>query len=131
MTEYSLVFVYGTLMKGKHNHHVMDRAEGKFISKAYIKNKEMFIVGGIIPGVIEGKGKVYGEIYKVPKKKMYVLDTLEGYDARYDDGTYLRRWVNPYLIPSMKRIRAQYYRFNHSVHPDNRVPSGDYNQVTR
>mgnify|MGYP006303894613 FL=1 len=58
MTEYSLVFVYGTLMKGKHNHHVMDRAEGKFISKAYIKNKEMFIVGGIIPGVIEGKGKV-------------------------------------------------------------------------
>ena len=71
-----LVFVYGTLMKNKRNHHYLNNAT--FISTSFIEGYFMFDLG-TYPGIAKSKynSKVYGEVYKVDKQTMDKLDELE------------------------------------------------------
>lgn len=73
------VAVYGSLRKGLGNHRVL--GESKLIGKEWIPNYEMFSLGSF-PGIRDGKGAIYVEIYEVDSDTLERLDTLEGYHAK-------------------------------------------------
>ncbi|NLJ77605.1 MAG: gamma-glutamylcyclotransferase [Peptococcaceae bacterium] len=77
--EINRVFVYGTLMSGMGNHHLI---------KPFLKGMRPGKTEGILydlpygyPAVIPGKGIVHGEIMELRDigKSLQVLDRLEGY----------------------------------------------------
>ncbi len=73
------VAVYGSLRKGLGNHRVL--GESKLIGKEWIPNYEMFSLGSF-PGIRNGKGAIYVEVYEVDSDTLERLDTLEGYHAK-------------------------------------------------
>ncbi|WP_293444782.1 gamma-glutamylcyclotransferase family protein [Persephonella sp.] len=77
-----LVFVYGTLKKGKRLHHYLEKSY--FFGEGYIEGYEMYMVDWY-PAVVKGKGKVYGEVYAVDQKTLNVLDKIE------DEGRLYKR----------------------------------------
>ena len=56
------IFTYGTLKRGYRNHKYIEKA--KFISDASIEGFYMFDLGRY-PGIYEGAGIIYGEIYEI------------------------------------------------------------------
>ena len=70
------VFVYGTLLKGERNHHLLENAS--FVSDGYITNFFMFNLG-TYPGIQKSNKdcKVIGEVYLVDKETLNLLDELE------------------------------------------------------
>ena len=73
------VAVYGSLRKGLGNHRVL--GESKLIGLEWIPNYEMFSLGSF-PGIRDGKGAIYVEVYEVDSDTLGRLDTLEGYHSK-------------------------------------------------
>lgn len=76
------IFVYGTLLEGFHNHKAF--IEGKYIAKkkGYVNGLLYHLPQGY-PALIEGNGKVYGEIYLIEDENVIKrLDMLEGYKGQ-------------------------------------------------
>ena len=73
------VAVYGSLRKGLGNHRVL--GDSKLIGKEWIPNYEMFSLGSF-PGIRNGKGAIYVEVYEVDNDTLKRLDTLEGYHSK-------------------------------------------------
>ncbi|MBK1735860.1 hypothetical protein CKO15_11340 [Halorhodospira abdelmalekii] len=79
----TLVFVYGTLKRGHSNHHVLARANGRFLMAWATAPEYELIDLGAFPAVREGGGTaIQGEIYKV--RDLAPIDRLEGYPMLYD-----------------------------------------------
>jgi gamma-glutamylcyclotransferase (GGCT)/AIG2-like uncharacterized protein YtfP len=89
----TLVFVYGSLLSGLFNHHVLFNSNPKFISKG-ITLKPFFMTAGSIenyPFLTEEplndaqiSNQIIGEIYEVNYDGMKLLDELEEYPHVYD-----------------------------------------------
>ena len=78
-----LVFVYGSLKQGFHNHSVMEEEAGILVDTAETVDScfTMYSLGSY-PGVWnDGKYKIKGELYCVDK--LSGLDHLEGYPKYY------------------------------------------------
>lgn len=139
-----LIFVYGTLMKGYGNHRVMEQAHGKFVGRAKMFGKEMYYAGGVgsFPAVINGKGTIYGEVYKIPEevelinyytgkrekvKAISVLDGLEGYNPNNPQAynMYLRKKARV-ILQNGKQVWVSYYFWNRRVDPKLQIKTGDY-----
>ncbi|HHZ87972.1 MAG TPA: gamma-glutamylcyclotransferase [Chromatiaceae bacterium] len=80
MTRY-LVFVYGTLLKGFGNHHLLEDSE--FVGDHETDPEYSMYSNGSYPMVIRGSGVIYGEVYRVNDSTLVSLDTLEGYPNLY------------------------------------------------
>jgi gamma-glutamylaminecyclotransferase len=89
------VFVYGSLMSGLHNHHMLDGARrvGRGTTGPHYR---MVSLGGFPAVLAGGSSAVAGELYEVPGRVLGRLDRLEGHpdwyrrtpcDVRLDDGT--------------------------------------------
>ena len=76
-----LIFVYGTLKKGFLNHIYLKNAV--FVKKSSIKGFTAYDLGAF-PTIVEGENEIFGEIYKVNKSELEVLDYLENYPVMYD-----------------------------------------------
>ena len=85
-----LVFVYGSLKKGFHNHHFMGDAD--FVSEARTRDPVWLLhqfnsktkPGAYVPGVEDkGDGYIKGEIYQVDDEGLKKLDRLEENGTRY------------------------------------------------
>ena len=135
------VFVYGTLMQGFGNHRVMEEAQGKFITKAFIRDKDIFFVSlGSFPAVIDGKGIVFGEIYEIPDEKIKtwrgdlypikVLDSLEGYNSKTRNGMYLRKRAVA-VTPKGEKIWVSYYYWNGEVNAQMKIKHGDWGKAVK
>ena len=76
-----LVFVYGTLKKGKSNHDLLRGA--KFLNTAELMGAKMYSLGHY-PAIKVGDGRIHGEVYEVPTQEiMDRLDRLEGHPVFY------------------------------------------------
>ena len=75
-----LVFVYGTLKKGKSNHDLLKNS--KFLNKAILNCATMHSLGHY-PAIKNGLGHVHGEVYEVDAVTMDRLDRLEGHPVFY------------------------------------------------
>lgn len=82
-----LVFVYGTLKRGRGNHYRLTGAE--FIGPAETRGRHRLFVSGL-PFLVEGtrenpgKHRVKGELYHVDADTMAGLDRLEGHPHFYE-----------------------------------------------
>ncbi|MEZ9060044.1 gamma-glutamylcyclotransferase [Vibrio pelagius] len=76
-----LVFVYGTLRKGQHNHHFLKQSEklGDWVTPPQFALYDL----GSYPGMIFGKKKVLGEVYIVSDYVLALLDRLEDVPTEY------------------------------------------------
>lgn len=81
METYVTLFCYGTLKQGKHNHDYLETAT--FLGEAHTSSDYTLVVSGL-PYLIERKGAgCYGELYKIDKKTLKLLDKLEGHPGMY------------------------------------------------
>ena len=83
------LFVYGTLCKGLSRNSILQNTE--YLGIASCTGKLLNI--GFYPALIQGDGKVIGEIYQIdPKVLLPKLDKIEGYSKNSEAGSlYIRR----------------------------------------
>ncbi len=79
MVNKNYIFVYGTLKKGKCRHDILVEGKAEFIDYAELEGYDIYDTG-YYPGIVKGKGKVYGEVYCVSDELLNVLDIIEGVD---------------------------------------------------
>ena len=116
-----LIFVYGTLRKGFHNHRLLKNST--FIGKGRTKKKYKMTVNGI-PFVSEKEGisHIVGEVYEVDEKTLKRLDILESHPDWYE-----RKKVK-IILENGKEIEAWLY-FNEISEGNNIIYSGDFTDL--
>lgn len=81
-TENTLLFVYGTLLRGEANHGLI--ARGSFIREARTSPKFTLVNIGSFPGLVTGGSvSVVGELHEVTPQILAELDRLEGHPRFY------------------------------------------------
>ncbi|KGP71615.1 gamma-glutamylcyclotransferase family protein [Pontibacillus yanchengensis] len=85
------VFVYGTLLPGEHNHHIVspyliERNKGNVTGR-------LFNVGAFPALVLHPTNRVSGEWFTVSDQGLIGLDFLEGYEPDHPNNHYERVWV--------------------------------------
>ena len=81
-TGFIKIFVYGTLLKGEHNHYLMKNSELLFYGKT--KKQYTLYCMESFPGMVEGgNDSVSGEVYAVNPENLKKLDELEGHPDWY------------------------------------------------
>lgn len=84
------VFVYGTLRTGDCRGSVLD-PDKIVCGEAFIKGFTLHDLGSF-PGILEGEGKVRGEMHEVDARTLETLDHIEGYRAdKPSSSLYLRK----------------------------------------
>lgn len=102
------VFVYGTLLHGEVNHHLLTAA--RFLGEHRTEPRFTLLVLGAYPGLVAGGDTaVQGEVYAVDAAGLRRLDQLEDYPRLYgrrliptDHGS---AWVYIYRGPRGDRLR--------------------------
>lgn len=102
-----LVFVYGTLMRGEINHHLLARA--RFMGTHRTAPCFTLLLLGAYPGAVRtGHTPLLGEIFLVDGANLRRLDRLEEYPGLYDRQSiptpYGRAWI--YLYRGRRRDRS-------------------------
>jgi gamma-glutamylcyclotransferase (GGCT)/AIG2-like uncharacterized protein YtfP len=112
------VFVYGTLLSGEVNHHLLARAE--YLGAHRTEPCFTLISLGAYPGLISGgRTAVNGEVYRVDGAGLRMLDRLEDYPRLYD-----RRLIQT------RFGRAWAYLYRGSVASRKALPGGDWRTVS-
>ncbi|MGZ3478040.1 MAG: gamma-glutamylcyclotransferase family protein [Polyangiales bacterium] len=78
------MFVYGTLLRGEHNHRLLRGA--RLVAVARTVPRYTLVSLGGFPGMIDGgRTSVVGEVYRLADPSMLaVLDRLEGHPRFYE-----------------------------------------------
>jgi gamma-glutamylcyclotransferase (GGCT)/AIG2-like uncharacterized protein YtfP len=77
--QHELIFVYGSLRRGRHNHQLIKDCE--FIQYDSITAKD--ISTPQLAACIHGEGTVQGEVYSIDPLTMIYVDRLEGIDWHF------------------------------------------------
>ena len=109
----SIVFVYGTLIRGQRNHRLL--ADSVFIGSAELDGFAMYDLD-YFPGIQPEEGsRVKGELFKVDEWTLSALDRLEG-----EGYLYVRQEVT--VNQSGTPVQALAYVYNKPVDPKRRIP---------
>lgn len=123
------VFVYGTLMSGLHNHHLV---------KPYLKKSEpgktvgiLFDLPYVYPAIIPGNGTVYGEVMELRDvcEALKVLDRLEGYHGTGGPRNLYNRVIQEVETSGGEKVLAYLYIWGRPEELrdlGNVVPGGDW-----
>lgn len=103
-----LVFVYGTLLRGEVNHHLL--AGAQCLGPHRTAPCYTLFRLGAYPGLaVGGNTAIVGEVYRVDAARLRTLDRLEDYPRLYDrvliPTPYGRAWV--YLFRGQRRDRSR------------------------
>jgi gamma-glutamylcyclotransferase (GGCT)/AIG2-like uncharacterized protein YtfP len=114
-----LLFAYGTLMRGYPLHAVLARratAAGTGTARGRLLDL------GRYPGLIEGAGRVHGEIYRLDDPELLpMLDREEGYNFER------RRAI--VTLANGRRVRAWLYRYRGPRERATPIHDGDYRRA--
>jgi gamma-glutamylcyclotransferase (GGCT)/AIG2-like uncharacterized protein YtfP len=101
-----LVFVYGSLKRGFHNHGILEGSNARFRGNHKTEaNYTMYSLGSF-PGVVQGgETSIRGEVYEVDSLKS--LDTLEGYPSFYTRIKIDTRWGPVWMYILLKEDRGR------------------------
>lgn len=79
----TLIFVYGTLLKGESNHRLLEGVS--CLGRVRTEARYLLVNLGRFPGMLEGGDSIVeGEVYAVDKKTLDRLDSLEGHPRFYE-----------------------------------------------
>jgi gamma-glutamylcyclotransferase (GGCT)/AIG2-like uncharacterized protein YtfP len=119
----SIVFVYGTLLRGMSRATVMEKS--RFLGLGEIQG-DLFDLG-TYPGVVDGKGRVVGELYEVDSATLDVLDQIEGFNPDEPEfSLYLRASRQATFLNDGRRETVSVYLYNHEVASRDPIKHGDY-----
>ena len=115
-------FVYGTLMEGLSNHHVIDRKMIDQIDLASIENTSLYNhIYGYFPCLIEGDETTQGELITIKEEfldeAIKKLDQLEGYRGKGNRNNFYNRIVKQIILEDGTKIKAYVYMYNLKNHP--------------
>jgi gamma-glutamylcyclotransferase (GGCT)/AIG2-like uncharacterized protein YtfP len=79
-----LLFVYGTLMTGYHNNHILENGEATFLRDVTTSPEWDLVRLGGFPGMITGINRVVGELWLVSDETLRRCDQLEGVPDFYE-----------------------------------------------
>jgi gamma-glutamylaminecyclotransferase len=118
-----LLFVYGTLKRGRHNHGLLRQLGAEFVCEAQTSERFPLVVEGL-PYLLDQPGVGYhvnGEIFRLDECGFSFVDRLEGHPDWYrrrqidltgEDGEQYSAWayflLNPEgleLLPPVKRYQ--------------------------
>ncbi|QNO16718.1 gamma-glutamylcyclotransferase [Alkalicella caledoniensis] len=102
------VFVYGTLMKSNRNGMTYLK-DAKCLGEATLEGYELYDLGSF-PGIVQGDGKVKGEVYTISVDKLPELDRYEG-----EGSLYKRNKVEVYSEESKEKVNCYVYVYNRST----------------
>jgi gamma-glutamylcyclotransferase (GGCT)/AIG2-like uncharacterized protein YtfP len=120
------LFVYGSLRAGERYHHLLEGAT--LVAKRAWTRGLLYDTGWGYPGMIPGRGTVFGEVYRVDGEQLKRIDHLEGFhgpgDARNRYDRVVRTVRTPagpircflYLYADSDRLQAQ----------GRRIPNGNW-----
>jgi gamma-glutamylcyclotransferase (GGCT)/AIG2-like uncharacterized protein YtfP len=115
----TLLFAYGTLMRGYGLHAVL-AGGATAIGEGTARGRLLDL--GRYPGLIEGAGRVHGEIYRLDDPELLpVLDREEGYN-------FVRRRGIVTLVDG-RRVRVWLYRYRGPRERATPIPDGDYRRA--
>ncbi len=118
-----LVFVYGTLRRGGSNAFRMDGAE--FVGPATVRGVLYRI--SWYPGlVLDGDGRVCGEVYRVGPELLRALDDFEGLAAGEIEGSEYRRVRVEALAGDGEELEVWVYEWKGAFDENERIQSGDW-----
>ena len=100
------VFVYGTLMTNQRNHGYLKDAT--YIGDGAIEGYEIYDLGRY-PGIIEGNGTVFGEVYQVTEEIEKRLDYLE------EEGDLYLKKPEMVRLDENQILECKVYVYNKSV----------------
>ena len=113
------LFTYGTLMRGYALHAVLGQgatAAGTGTARGRLLDL------GRYPGLIEGAGRVHGEIYRLDDPELLpILDREEGYNFER------RRAI--VTLANGRRVRAWLYRYRGPRERSTPIHDGDYRRA--
>ncbi len=109
------IFVYGTLKKGFRLHPYLSRAS--YLGEAELEGFKMYDLGRY-PGIVSGKGKVYGEVYEVDLKTLLLLDEIE------EEGEEYERRLLEVKLKDGRRVRAFVYIYRGDISGKKEIKSG-------
>jgi gamma-glutamylcyclotransferase (GGCT)/AIG2-like uncharacterized protein YtfP len=114
-----LLFTYGTLMRGYGLHRVMARGT-TLLGPGSVRGGLLDL--GRYPGLVEGAGRVKGELYRLDDPELLpILDREEGYNFER------RRAV--VTLDGGRRARAWIYRYRGSRQRATPITDGDYRRA--
>ena len=105
MTEIENVFVYGTLKQGHANNGLMETSE-LIEQEAYVKNMSLINARAYPFAIDKENSFVLGELYRIPKQRMALLDLLESYPTMYN-----RKKLKIYEVRTGYRIGTAWIYF--------------------
>lgn len=121
----NLLFAYGTLMRGRPLHHLLER-QAEFLALGSISGR-LVDLGGFPGALADGSGSIRGEIFRLRSAALLaVLDSAEGPEfprrltpVRLDDGREVRAWTYWFTGPVGRAVLIPDgdYRHHVSVHP--------------
>jgi gamma-glutamylaminecyclotransferase len=114
------VFVYGTLLAGERNHHLLERA--RLVAEARTHTAFTLYDFGPFPGMVEcGDHAIIGEVYEVDEPMLAAMDRLEGHPSFYrrtsirlEDGSRVEAYLlQPEQVSHRPIIAAASWRARH------------------
>jgi len=124
MEETVLMMVYGTLMKGFHNHVLLKNC--KFVSNCETKEKYRLQASGIpFVNSNHAHSHIKGELYEVPVSELPNIDRLEGHPDWY------KRRKTTVLDENNEEKTAWLYFFDQVKDNVPVVESGDYRTLKK
>jgi gamma-glutamylaminecyclotransferase len=136
--EHTLIFVYGSLLRGESNHSVLGGA--RLIARAITAPRYTLIDLGAFPAMLDsGRTPIHGEVYRCDAETLARLDRLEGHPRFYQrrDVMLARGPANAqgYFLAGDRRdaapIASGDWRRHREAKDDERDPMGAFRDIAR
>lgn len=115
-----LVFVYGTLMRGRKAHGLLEAHGARFLGEAGLDGYALYDLGAF-PGIVPEDGAVVrGEAYLLSLQGLADADRYEG------EGSLFSRVKEDIQITGGVRVPADVYVYRHSVAGMKKLPAGQW-----
>jgi gamma-glutamylcyclotransferase (GGCT)/AIG2-like uncharacterized protein YtfP len=109
MNVHSLLFVYGTLMRGGENHRRLSAHRPRFLGEGRIQGRLFRIKGESYPGAAPTSSRRYvrGELYELhdPDQALKKIDKFEG----TDEGLFIRKLADVWIGDQKKKAWTYFY----------------------
>ncbi|MEO2068661.1 MAG: gamma-glutamylcyclotransferase family protein [Desulfurobacteriaceae bacterium] len=93
---FELLFVYGTLMSGFSAHTFLFDSE--FVAHGILYGAKLLHLEEGYPGVIEGEGRVFGEVYRVDPLTLKAIDLFEEFYENFPENSLYIRVKKPVML---------------------------------